>query len=37
MLCGAALIVAAGLVLLILERKAAPAPAVLEATGAGAP
>ncbi|CAH1673543.1 Permease [Hyphomicrobiales bacterium] len=37
MLCGAALIVAAGLALLILERRAAPAPSGLEATGAGAP
>ncbi len=37
MLCGAALIVAAGLALLVLERRAAPAPVVLEASKASAP
>ena len=37
MLCGAALIVAAGLALLVLERRAAPAPVMLEASEAGAP
>jgi drug/metabolite transporter (DMT)-like permease len=37
MLAGAALIVTAGLILLILERRAAPTPSAIEATGAGAP
>jgi drug/metabolite transporter (DMT)-like permease len=37
MLAGAALIVTAGLALLVLERRSAPTPSAIEATGAGAP